>query len=110
MGLRSRTRFTKSKRQPKIRPFLVPPSLFREKKTRGASPDLKFREASKLSPFGCGTHHPIFWQAGSPSGPFKLMSDHDIKVLRDRIRATSEVGPIKSQLQPVAHQRIRHRL
>ena len=41
---------------------------------------------------------PIFWQAGSPSGPFKLMCDHDIKVLRDRIRATSEVGPIKSQL------------
>ncbi len=34
-----------------------------------------------------------------PSGPFKLMSDHDIiKVLRDRIRATSEVDPIKSQL------------
>ena len=26
------------------------------------------------------------------------MSDHDIKVLRDRIRATSEVGPIKSRL------------
>ena len=41
---------------------------------------------------------PVFWQAGSPSGPFKLMCDHDIKVLRDRIRATSEVGPIKSQL------------
>ncbi len=33
-----------------------------------------------------------------PSGPFKLMCDHDIKVLRDRIRATSEVGPVKSQL------------
>jgi hypothetical protein len=41
---------------------------------------------------------PVFWQAGSPSGPFKLMCDHDIKVLRDRIRATSEVGPIKSRL------------
>ena len=40
---------------------------------------------------------PVFWQAGSPNGPFKLMSDHDIKVLRDRIRATSEVGP-KSRL------------
>ena len=41
---------------------------------------------------------PIFWQAGSPNGPFKLMSDHDIKVLRDSIRATSKVGPIKSRL------------
>ena len=35
----------------------------------------------------------------SPDGPFKLMSDHDIKVLRDRIRATSEVGPLRSQLR-----------
>ena len=26
------------------------------------------------------------------------MDDHDIKVLMDRIRATSEVGPVKSQL------------
>jgi hypothetical protein len=40
---------------------------------------------------------PIFWQTESPSGPFKLLCDHDIKVLRDRIRATSEVGPIKSR-------------
>ena len=56
MGLRSRTRFTKSKRQPTIRPFVVPPSLFRERKLEGGSPDLKFREVSKLSPFGCGTH------------------------------------------------------
>lgn len=42
---------------------------------------------------------PIFWRAGSPSGPFKLMTDHDIKVLRDRIRAiSSDAPPIKSQL------------
>ena len=43
-------------------------------------------------------NRPIFWLARSPEGPFKLMDDHDIKVLRDRIRATSEVGPIRSRL------------
>jgi len=34
-------------------------------------------------------NRPIFWLARSPEGPFKLMDDHDIKVLRDTIRATS---------------------
>ncbi len=33
--------------------FLVSPSLFWERKLEGVSPDLKFREVSKLSPFGC---------------------------------------------------------
>ena len=57
-----------------------------------------YHEACRWARENGHRNRPIFWQAGSPNGPFKLMSDHDIKVLRDRIRATSEVGPLRSKL------------